>query len=112
MELGWAPVMIYNKMRSSRTSVLTTCLLGTAVVLLLYMVGLLGWRGREEVTSLTRKGQVGPFKGYKDCNKVRNIAFLKTHKCASSTVQNILMRFGVNNDLNFVLPSRGNYLGR
>ena len=46
------------------------------------------------------------------CSKVKKIAFLKTHKCASSTVQNILMRFGVNNDLNFVLPSRGNYLGR
>ena len=52
------------------------------------------------------------FAGYKDCNKKQKIAFLKTHKCASSSVQNILMRFGLNNQLDFVLPSAGNYLGR
>ena len=52
------------------------------------------------------------YAGYKDCNKKQKIAFLKTHKCASSSVQNILMRFGLNNHLNFVLPSAGNYLGR
>ena len=46
------------------------------------------------------------------CQKTQKIAFLKTHKCASSSVQNILMRFGLNNGLNFVLPSEGNYLGR
>ena len=46
------------------------------------------------------------------CQKKTKIAFLKTHKCASSSVQNILMRFGLNNGLNFVLPSAGNYLGR
>ena len=50
--------------------------------------------------------------GYKECVKKTKIAFLKTHKCASSSVQNMLMRFGLKNDLNFVLPSAGNYLGR
>nr|CAD7265355.1 unnamed protein product [Timema shepardi] len=40
-----------------------------------------------------------------------NIFFLKTHKCASSTVQNILMRMGSKHGLTFVLPSTGNYLG-
>ena len=39
-----------------------------------------------------------------------NIGFLKTHKCASSSVQNILMRYGVSHNLNFVLPSSGNVL--
>jgi len=46
------------------------------------------------------------------CEKQTRIGFLKTHKCASSSVQNILMRFGFNHQLNFALPSAGNYVGR
>ena len=38
------------------------------------------------------------------------VGFLKTHKCASSAVQNILIRWGMARDLNFVLPLDGNYL--
>jgi len=49
---------------------------------------------------------------YKNCRKKTKIGFLKTHKCASSSIQNILIRFAVNNSLNVVLPSQGNYLGR
>eukprot|EP00090_Calanus_glacialis_P019168 TRINITY_DN29507_c0_g1_i1.p1 TRINITY_DN29507_c0_g1~~TRINITY_DN29507_c0_g1_i1.p1 ORF type:complete len:416 (-),score=122.28 TRINITY_DN29507_c0_g1_i1:24-1271(-) len=52
------------------------------------------------------------YPGYKNCMKKQKVGFLKTHKCASSSLQNILMRYGVNNKLNFVLPSAGNYLGR
>ncbi|XP_077544742.1 galactose-3-O-sulfotransferase 2-like [Haemaphysalis longicornis] len=42
-----------------------------------------------------------------------NIVFLKTHKCASSTVMNILLRFGSAHNLNFVLPKskKTHYLG-
>ena len=47
-----------------------------------------------------------------NCEKQTRIGFLKTHKCASSSVQNILMRFGQANKLNFALPTVGNYLGR
>lgn len=36
---------------------------------------------------------------------VTKIVFLKTHKTASSTVQNILFRFGEKMNLNFALPS-------
>ncbi|KAF0300935.1 Galactosylceramide sulfotransferase [Amphibalanus amphitrite] len=46
------------------------------------------------------------------CRPQINIAFLKTHKCASTTVQNILFRFGLRHNLTFVLPRQGNYLGR
>lgn len=52
------------------------------------------------------------FPGYKDCHPRRKVAFLKTHKCASSTIQNTLMRFAVKNNLNVVLPLTGNYVGR
>ncbi|KAG0723106.1 Galactosylceramide sulfotransferase [Chionoecetes opilio] len=45
------------------------------------------------------------------CSPRTNIAFLKTHKCASSAVQNILLRYGDKHDLNFALPDRGNYFG-
>lgn len=42
-----------------------------------------------------------------------NIVFLKTHKCASSTVMNIFLRFGSTHRLNFVLPKsqHTHYLG-
>ncbi|KAH9363986.1 hypothetical protein HPB48_006966 [Haemaphysalis longicornis] len=42
-----------------------------------------------------------------------NVVFLKTHKCASSTVMNIFLRFGSAHRLNFVLPKskKTNYLG-
>lgn len=40
-----------------------------------------------------------------------NVFFLKAHKCASSTLQNILMRFGLERGLSFVLPKTHNYIG-
>ncbi|KAG8188768.1 hypothetical protein JTE90_012239 [Oedothorax gibbosus] len=46
------------------------------------------------------------------CSPRRNIVFLKTHKCASSSVQNIFNRYGYRRKLNFVLPPRGgSYIG-
>ncbi|KAL3836445.1 hypothetical protein ACJMK2_021877 [Sinanodonta woodiana] len=38
-------------------------------------------------------------------NKVRHVAFLKVHKAASSTAQNIFLRFGWARNLTFVLSS-------
>ncbi|XP_063606606.1 uncharacterized protein LOC134781343 [Penaeus indicus] len=45
------------------------------------------------------------------CRPSTNIAFLKTHKCASSAVQNILFRYGYAHGLRFALPDYGNYFG-
>ncbi|XP_064485206.1 galactosylceramide sulfotransferase-like isoform X2 [Ornithodoros turicata] len=46
------------------------------------------------------------------CQRARNIVYLKTHKCGSSTMLNILLRNGIANQLNFVLPKDGtNYIG-
>ena len=42
---------------------------------------------------------------------VEKVGFLKTHKTAGSTVQNILLRWGLTAGLNFVLPPSGNHLG-
>ena len=50
-------------------------------------------------------------RSFKDCTPRKKVAFLKTHKCASTTIQNILLRFGKNNNLNFVLPSQSHLLG-
>ena len=50
--------------------------------------------------------------GYKGCAPERKVVFLKTHKCASSTLQNMLFRFARQNELNVVLPLTGNYLGK
>ncbi|XP_054712366.1 galactosylceramide sulfotransferase-like [Uloborus diversus] len=45
------------------------------------------------------------------CYPKSNIVFLKTHKCAGSSIQNILMRYGDTRNLNFALPATTNYLG-
>ncbi|XP_050042888.1 galactosylceramide sulfotransferase-like [Dermacentor andersoni] len=41
----------------------------------------------------------------------RSVCFVKTHKCASSSVQNMLMRYGESHGLRFLLPKSKNYLG-
>jgi len=46
----------------------------------------------------------------KNCTAHTKIAFMKTHKTASSSVQNILFRYGIDLKLNFVLPKSGNHL--
>lgn len=45
------------------------------------------------------------------CQEKTNVAFLKVHKAGSSTVLNILQRFGEKRQLTFALPKSGNYLG-
>ncbi|XP_055329922.1 galactosylceramide sulfotransferase-like [Paramacrobiotus metropolitanus] len=40
------------------------------------------------------------------CTPRRNIVLLKTHKCASSAVQNIFLRYGHTHNLTFALPYR------
>ena len=40
------------------------------------------------------------------CSQVTNVAFVKTHKAGSSTVANILQRFGITRNLTFALPNR------
>ncbi|XP_046354425.2 galactose-3-O-sulfotransferase 2-like [Haliotis rufescens] len=42
----------------------------------------------------------------------RHIAFLKVHKCASSTLFNIFYRFGQQRHLTFVIPRQGHIIGR
>eukprot|EP00092_Neocalanus_flemingeri_P102812 GFUD01131520.1.p1 GENE.GFUD01131520.1~~GFUD01131520.1.p1 ORF type:complete len:397 (+),score=109.33 GFUD01131520.1:40-1230(+) len=45
------------------------------------------------------------------CEKKMKIVYLKTHKCASSSLQNIFLRFGERHNLNFVLPNSGYQIG-
>ena len=51
------------------------------------------------------------YKKSKYCKPRRRIGFLKTHKCASSSITNILLRYVMNNDLNVVLRENDNYIG-
>ncbi|XP_059905953.1 galactosylceramide sulfotransferase [Gadus macrocephalus] len=44
----------------------------------------------------------------KECTPTRNIMFLKTHKTASSTILNILFRFGEKHQLKFAFPDSRN----
>ncbi|XP_033101739.1 galactosylceramide sulfotransferase-like [Anneissia japonica] len=41
---------------------------------------------------------------YRPCKPHRNIVFFKTHKCGSSTTQNIFLRFGDTRNLTFAMP--------
>ncbi|XP_063606044.1 galactosylceramide sulfotransferase-like [Penaeus indicus] len=45
------------------------------------------------------------------CEPKRNLVYLKTHKCASSTLQRVFLRYGKEHNLSFVLPASSNYLG-
>ena len=46
------------------------------------------------------------------CRPVKKFGFLKTHKCGSTTIQNMLLRYVVKHDLNLVVPvdGEGNYI--
>ena len=48
---------------------------------------------------------------YKNCKPERNIVFHKIHKCSTSSVQNILLRYALKNELNVVLPKLGTNFG-
>ena len=50
--------------------------------------------------------------GTKNKSEIKHIAFLKVHKAASSTVQNILYRFGSQRNLSFVLPVISHYISQ
>lgn len=41
----------------------------------------------------------------------QRVFFLKIHKCAGTTIQNILMRYGHQENLDFLLPIENNYIG-
>ncbi|XP_076308733.1 galactosylceramide sulfotransferase-like [Tachypleus tridentatus] len=40
------------------------------------------------------------------CRPKKNIVFSKNYKCGSDTVQNILLRYGDNNNLSFLIPEK------
>ncbi|XP_067663563.1 galactose-3-O-sulfotransferase 2-like [Haliotis asinina] len=67
--------------------------------------------GKVSLTTTKQYNKLTP------CSKVNNIAFLKVHKCGSTTVTNIFQRFAIWNQLNVVLPNKKkgsygfNYLG-
>ena len=58
-----------------------------------------------------RTSRMLPWTTRRTCLPQRKIAFAKTHKTASSTVQNVLLRYGLANGLEFLLPPVHNYLG-
>ncbi|XP_078580671.1 galactose-3-O-sulfotransferase 2-like [Branchiostoma floridae x Branchiostoma japonicum] len=63
------------------------------------------------ITSMKVPGRDGFGNKSRTCNEKTNLVFLKTHKTASSTVQNIIMRFGSTRNLTFALPRRGHIMG-
>ena len=44
------------------------------------------------------------------CSPIKSISFAKTHKTGSSTVQNVFLRYGWENNLTFVLPEKRTWM--
>ena len=45
-----------------------------------------------------------------DCKPEQRLAFAKTHKTGSTTLQNIILRYGYLRDLTFALPARKGWM--
>lgn len=56
--------------------------------------------GQREEPKRTRKVRESEEK----CVPQQNVAFAKSHKTGSSTLQNIILRYGIRHDLNFAFP--------
>lgn len=84
-------------------------LIPTSLVLTLSLLTLQNWTKVVEF-SKPRVNWVSMPQKQRDLGPVKKIAFLKTHKTASSSIQNIILRYGLYHNLTFVLPSRGNHL--
>ena len=59
---------------------------------------------QQTQTKVSTKIQTSVRNHRNDGKEIYNVAFLKVHKAASSTVQNILLRYGWKRNLTFVLP--------
>ena len=44
---------------------------------------------------------------FSECKPIQSLAFAKTHKSGSTTLQNIILRYGFKNDLTLALPTKG-----
>lgn len=60
---------------------------------------------RTETTTLPQE------EAERKCEPRKNLVYLKTHKCASSTLQRVFLRYGKEHELSFALPASSNYLG-
>ena len=49
-------------------------------------------------------------KSTSECSPVQSLAFAKTHKAGSTTLQNIILRYGYLRDLTFALPARKGWM--
>ncbi|KAH7963421.1 hypothetical protein HPB52_021117 [Rhipicephalus sanguineus] len=79
---------------------LVTCM----VFLCLSLLGIVFVTTRSRLLEMYAPQALLAANASESCVPRKNIVFLKTHKCASSTVMNIFLRYGTEHGLNFVLP--------
>jgi len=108
-----------NPLKFKGWRLLAACLSLVPLLLLLRLGPLGGWSYRAEKqpscimleVSADTDSEEAPWlrrAADKECTPQKNIGFLKMHKCGSSTVQSILMSYGISNNLTFALPENGN----
>ncbi|KAK8735426.1 hypothetical protein OTU49_005382 [Cherax quadricarinatus] len=103
-------VRFYGLYTRHLRTVVASLVLATLLTLLLYTTP----NTTNFILSSTSNSLSGSVLGVEEevqCLPHHHIMFLKTHKCASTTVQNIFLRYGYTHNLTFALPSAGNYLG-
>ena len=75
---------------------LVTCLVMVILLYILPKEGLV--RKTEEIYGHANR---------KTCIPVNKFGFLKTHKCGSTTIQNMLLRYVIKHDLKLIVPAEG-----
>ena len=79
---------------------------------LILLINFIKWDYKEVIQLQSSPATWDTSATRKVCRVIKTkVGFLKTHKCASTSIQNILMRFGMKNNLNFVMPKSGDHLG-
>ena len=61
----------------------------------------------RKLFKISNHSLIAVLKPSSECSPVKRFGFLKTHKCGSTTIQNILFRYVVKQGLRVVLPQKG-----
>ncbi|XP_047486102.1 galactose-3-O-sulfotransferase 3-like [Penaeus chinensis] len=85
-------------------------LIGTAISLFIYSA-ISSNQFALMPTNVSLEAKEIPATREAQCSPHNHVMFIKMQKCGSSTLQNIFLRYGYENNLTFALPKKGNMLG-
>ena len=94
-------------MKSAKLTLLILSLVSTIAILIVLTTTRTSFNSLVPISGvpLTSFNSLVPISGV-PLKKIFNVAFAKTHKTGSSTLQNVFLRFGQKFDLNFAFPAK------